>query len=357
MTHTTFRPTSRMTTNQPTPRDYRQEVTDSIIRLLEEGTAPWQKPWDASGSTIMPFNPTTEKPYRGGNAMYLLAVGMKRGYSDPRWMTYKQAAENGWQVKKGEKGTLIEFWDVKPVIGENSPDDRPDETPERREKRLIHKVYTVFNARQIEHIPPLTPKKHTAFEAIQAGENILTHSGAAIHHDQFDKAFYSRSKDSIHLPPREVFTDAPGYYGTALHELAHWTGHPDRLNRSTLTAAYRFGDTNYAREELRAELASMFLAAERGIPHQPERHAAYVASWIKALKDDKNEIFRAAQDAAKITDYILDLERDKPAPETPAPQPQETHAAALPIPSTITHAGRVKKSRELTLEMDFDGPG
>jgi antirestriction protein ArdC len=94
-----------------------------------------------------------------------------------------------------------------------------------------------------------------------------------------------------------LFHDAPGYYATALHELAHWTGHPDRLNRQTLNDAYRFGDQNYAREELRAELASLFLAAERGIPHDPGQHASYVSSWIKALRDDKNEIFRAAYDA------------------------------------------------------------
>ena len=113
------------------------------------------------------------------------------------------------------------------------------------------------------------------------------------------------------MPPKDAFKDAAGYYGTALHELAHWTGHPSRLDRSTLTESYRFGDVNYAKEELRAELASVFLAAQRGIPHDPEQHAAYVNSWIGALKRDKNEIFRAAHDASKATDFILALERDK----------------------------------------------
>ena len=95
---------------KPEKRDFRKEVTDSIIRMLEEGVAPWQKPWESTGMRT-PFNPKSGKPYRGGNALHLLAVGMKNGYSDPRWMTYKQAAENGWQVRKGEKGTQIEFWD------------------------------------------------------------------------------------------------------------------------------------------------------------------------------------------------------------------------------------------------------
>ena len=92
-------------------RDFRQEVTDNIIAMLEKGVAPWQKPWDPSKSSLeLPHNPTTEKSYRGGNAIHLLAMGLKRGYEDPRWMTYKQAQENDWQVRKGEKGTQIEFW-------------------------------------------------------------------------------------------------------------------------------------------------------------------------------------------------------------------------------------------------------
>jgi hypothetical protein len=177
--------------------------------------------------------------------------------------------------------------------------------------QFIHRVYTVFNAQQIDGIPLHTPKQHTTFEAVQAGEQILRNSGANIAHDQADRAFYSRSQDAIHLPPKDAFKEAAGYYGTALHELAHWTGHPSRLDRSTLTESYRFGDVNYAKEELRAELASVFLSAQRGIPHDPEQHAAYVNSWVGALRRDKNEIFRAAHDASKATDFILALERDR----------------------------------------------
>lgn len=301
-------------------RDFRQEVTDQIVGMLERGVAPWQKPWEPSNAPLgVPMNPTTERPYRGGNAIHLMATALQRGYEDPRWMTYNQAQQHGWQVRRGEKGTQIEFWDIQQPAkaepggegksaggtqnaGDKSDSDRP---------RFIHRVYTVFNARQIEGIPPLVPKTHTPFEVAQAGEQILKNSAATIRHDQQDRAFYSRVSDSIHLPPKEAFKDAPGYYGTALHELAHWTGHPNRLNRATLNEAYRFGDANYAKEELRAELASVFLAAERGIPHDPQQHAAYVGHWIKALKEDKNEIFRAAHDASAATDFLLALERDK----------------------------------------------
>jgi antirestriction protein ArdC len=112
-------------------------------------------------------------------------------------------------------------------------------------------------------------------------------------------------------PPKHAFKDAASYYGTALHEAAHSTGHPSRLNRATLTETYRFGDISYAKEELRAELASVFLAAERGIPHDPEQHAAYVGAWIKTLRADKNEIFRAAHDASRAADFLLALERSR----------------------------------------------
>lgn len=290
-------------------RDHRQEVTDSIISLLEQGVAPWQKPWEGIG---IPINPTTEKAYRGGNAVHLMATALQRGYEDPRWMTYKQAWENDWQVKKGEKGTRIEFWEVKSGSDEkNEPTQPPANGQEKQERRFIHKIYTVFNAQQIEGIPPHVPKERTPFDAVEAGERILASSGANIRHDQADRCFYHRGTDSIHLTPKDAFKDAPGYYGTALHELSHWTGHPSRLNRSTLNESYRFGDPTYAREELRAELASVFLAAETGIPHDPSTHAAYVGSWIEALRNDKNEIFRAAHDASTAADFVLSLDRER----------------------------------------------
>ena len=199
-------------------RDYRQEVTDSVIRMLEEGVAPWQKPWEG---LEVPMNPTTDKAYRGGNAVHLMATALRRGFDDPRWMTYKQSAENGWQVKRGEKGTQIEFWEVKDRSDRQKGDPAPDENVDRPERRFIHRIYTVFNAKQVEGIPPYAPKERSAFEAVEAGERILANSGATLRHDQADRCFYNRRADSIHLTPKETFHEAAGYYGTALHELSH----------------------------------------------------------------------------------------------------------------------------------------
>ncbi len=331
---------------KPPLRDFRQEVTDNIVQMLERGVAPWQKPWEPGASALgIPFNPTSDRAYRGGNAIQLMAIGLQHGYEDPRWMTYKQASDNGWQVRRGEKGTQIEYWEAKEASDKtpSSPSDGSGDANAgngnkagAEKSRFVHRVYTVFNAQQIDGIPSHTPKQHTTFEAVQAGEQILNNSGANIAHDQADRAFYSRSQDSIHLPPKDAFKDAAGYYGTALHELAHWTGHPSRLDRSTLTDSYRFGDVNYAKEELRAELASVFLAAQRGIPHNPEQHASYVNSWIGALKRDKNEIFRAAHDASKATDFILALERDKSlGEESLASGPVLTSRASGSSPAAI----------------------
>lgn len=307
-------------TDLPPPRDYRQEVTNDIIRLLEEGTAPWQKPWASGQSGRTPYNPTTNKPYRGGNVLALMISGMRRGYSDPRWMTYKQAADQGWQVHKGEKATRIEFWEA--TAG--SEDEDADE--DGRRPRLIHRVYSVFNAQQIDGIPQLAIEPRTPFEVIEAGEHILTNSGAEIRHGG-DRAFYNRGGDYIQLPHREQFIDAPAYYATGCHELIHWSGHGTRLNRETLTKSRGSGagDEHYAREELIAELGSMMLAAETGLPHDPSQHAAYVASWLEALKKDKNEIFRAASAASKATDFVLNRDR----PLEPAHITGDAHAAQL----------------------------
>jgi antirestriction protein ArdC len=343
---------------EPARRDFRREVTDRIINMLENGVAPWQKPWNpADASLDMPMNPTTGKAYRGGNAIHLMATGLSRGYGDPRWMTYRQAAALAWQVRKGEKGTQIEFWEVKaardtrsePIRAGDGEGHQPaDDHDQDRGNRLIHRVYTVFNAKQIEGIPEWTPKQRTVFEVVEAAEQILKNSGATIRHDQADRAFYHRSSDSIHLPPKQAFHDAAGYYSTALHELAHWTGHPSRLNRATLNETYRFGDISYAKEELRAELASVFLAAERGIPHDPRQHAAYVGSWIQTLKEDKNEIFRAAHDASRAADFLLALERDRSISGEALPGPVLDSAQLAGSPSGVL--GRETKNRELDRE-------
>jgi len=304
--------------NSP-PRDYRAEVTADIIKMLEEGTAPWQKPWEEGELGRTPFNPTTNRPYRGGNVLGLMIAGMRKGYTDPRWCTYKQAMEHGWQVRKGEKATAIEFWE----IGRGDKDDGESDADKPR-SRMIHRVYSVFNAQQIDGMPALELPERKPFEAIDAGEKMLTNSGADIRHGGA-KAFYTPSGDYIQMPPRECFTDEPRYYSTVLHELAHWSGAKHRLNR--LTDNQPFGSPAYAQEEIRADLSSLFLSAELGIPYDPKDQASYIQSWIKVLKNDKNEVFRAAADASKACDYLHSLENGKVKAAEPGPFTEREAAA------------------------------
>src|SRR4051794_34018327 len=214
------------TPDAPQKRDYRQEVTNQIIEMLEKGTAPWQKPWQ-SDARALPFNPTTDHSYRGGNAIHLMATAARQGFSDPRWLTYRQAQANGWQVRQGEKGTQIEYWQFddagrgKPgESGKPNETDRP-EAPDAPLRRPVHRVYTVFNAQQMDGVPPYETRPRQQWEVVQTAETILSNSGAKITHDQHDRAFYSRATDAIHLPDKSAFPGAPQYYGTALHELAH----------------------------------------------------------------------------------------------------------------------------------------
>lgn len=295
--------------------DYAKTVSESIIRQLEEGTAPWLRPWQ-TGERYLPFNPTTGNAYKGINAIWLLSITEARGYGDTRWMTYKQASSLDAQVNKGEKGTMIQFWkwhdeilkrdeEGKPVLDENG-------NPAKVLIRLqCPKVRTaiVFNAQQISGLPAIENKGFlTEWERHMEAEAILKDSQAKIEHVPGNRAFYRPSSDSITLPLREQFPTADNYYATALHELGHWTGHESRLNRDI---KHPFGSEAYAKEELRAEIASLMLGEKLSIGHDPGQHVAYIGSWIKALEEDPREIFRASADAEKITQYLLGREMQK----------------------------------------------
>jgi antirestriction protein ArdC len=237
---------------------------------------------------------------------------MSQERDDQRWMTYKQSNELGGQVRRGEKGTIIQYWKFteehikKDDQGKTVLDDEgnPVKITVKLERPRVFYA-TVFNAEQIDGLPPLQKKEQT-WDAIERAETILSSSGAMINHSAGGRAFYRPTSDSIHLPEKGLFPSADKYYATALHELGHWTGHESRLNRDL---AHPFGSEGYSREELRAEISSMLLGDTLGIGHDPGQHAAYVGSWIKTLRDDPLEIFRAAADAEKVQAYVLGLEQ------------------------------------------------
>lgn len=309
-------------------RDLRQEITDKVVALIEQGAAPWQKPWINDGGFQMPRNGSTGRAYRGGNVLALLIAALDNGYDDPRWYSYKQALNENGQVRHGEHGTQIEFWEIK----NNGEQQAKDGAGEESDRKFIYRVYTVFNAAQVDGIAPLEKPERKPFEVIEAGERILAGADVPIHHDQIVKmrAFYDRVKDEVHLPPADRFSNPEMYYGTALHELGHASGHESRLNRLTLNEAKTHGDVNYAMEELVADLASLYTAIETGIPNNPARNAAYLQTWLAALKNDKNQIFRAASEASKATDLILSYDKTRAVEEA-----QEQAKPALPEPEAV----------------------
>ena len=293
--------------------DYVDQVVTAIIQQLKEGTAPWQKPWEA-GERFMPFNPTTGNEYRGMNAVWLMSQAQIRGFTDARWMTYRQSQEQDAQVRKGEKGTPIQYWkwqglepakdaNGKPVRDQNGEVVRQMVRYER--PRVMGAM--VFNAEQIDGLLPAALRPVLPeWERHERAEKMMANSGVPFCHIGGDRAFYRLAEDLVTMPERSQFATGDRYYATALHELGHATGHPSRLARDL---AYPFGSEGYAREELRAEIGSLMLGEQIGIGHDPSQHVAYVASWIKALEHDPREIFRAAADAEKITKLILSYEQ------------------------------------------------
>ncbi|ELU9701950.1 DUF1738 domain-containing protein [Escherichia coli] len=305
---------------------YHERVAEEVIKALQEGTAPWIKPWEPGQQPDRPTNALTGKPYRGWNSVYL---SMLKQSEDNRWCTYKQARELGAQVRKGEKGSVVQYWQFrekkllkddqgKPILDEKG--EKQYRNVELERPKVFYSV--VFHASQIDGMPPLPPRKERPeWERHADAEKLLESSGASIHHDQNDRAFYRPSTDQIHLPERGQFPTPDNYYATALHELGHWTGHPSRLDRDL---AHPFGSEGYAKEELRAELASYMLGTELGIGHDPGQHTAYIGSWIKALKEEPQELFRASRDAQQIMDYVQGLVQEQEQEQEKVQTQQQT---------------------------------
>ena len=281
--------------------DIYQAITDQIIAALEAGTPPWVCPWTGGDADMAPANLSTSRRYRGINVLLLNMQLMVRGYGSNRWLTYQQARGLGAQVRKGESGTPIVFFKMH-ELGAAAGVVQPEPDATRRVVPLL-RTFTVFNAAQIEGLPPALvalDEPCAAWDAGGTAYSILMESGANICHGGA-RAFYMPSEDRIQLPPHTAFANATDYYATALHELTHWTGHADRCNR---VLGKRQGIDAYAFEELIAEMGAAFLTNHCRLPGQLQ-HASYIASWLQALRGDKRLIFAAASQAQRAADFLL----------------------------------------------------
>ncbi|WP_081367995.1 ArdC family protein [Janthinobacterium lividum] len=339
--------------------DVKSEIALTLIEAMKNGNTPWQRPWAAQA--LRPVNLATNNGYRGINRL-LLALGScldAEGRSDPRWATYQQAQANGWQVRRGEKGTSI----VKLVeVGKSASPDahqsssagnrqpagsvrsnananagsgsgsgsgsggggggaggglsgaRNAQAGETERKAFALRRYVVFNAQQMDGVPSLEAPSEKLFDPVARAEAVIQalkeKTGLLVVHGGTD-ACYVPALDEIRLPAKKSFHSVYDYYATALHEGAHSTLHKKRLDRQEAIAK-RWGDEAYAVEELRAEICSAILAAETGVPMSQshiDNHAAYLQHWIKATSSDPMAIFSAAKDAELMAEYMLGLEK------------------------------------------------
>jgi len=288
-------------------RDVYSRVTNRIIADLEQGVRPWMKPWNAEHAAGRITRPLRHNgiPYKGINVVMLWSASVTKGYACPLWLTFKQAIELGGHVKKGESGELVVYANT---ITRTERDDKGEET--EREIPFM-KGYTVFNAEQCEDLPAqytakADPPALSSVQRIERADRFFAATGADIRHGG-TRAYYAEGPDYVQMPPFETFRDAESYAATLAHELTHFTKHEKRLARDM--GRVKWGDEGYAREELVAELGAAFLCADLEItPELREDHAAYIATWLKALRDDKRLIFTAAAHAQRAADYLHSLQ-------------------------------------------------
>ena len=279
--------------------NYARTFADRIIEALKAGTAPWQKPWKP-GECTGPVNFTTQRKYRGNNWILLMVTAATRGYADNRWAGFGQIRATGGMVRKGEKGTPILVWRNRAATT-TQPD--PD-TDEETRPSFYATVHNVFNVEQadglaLDKLKPDAP----AVEPHTAVRQVADDAHVRIVHIPGDRACYSPSGDVITMPEAAQFMEQGSYEHTLLHELAHATSHPSRLDRPACKITHH-GGAKYALEELRAEIAAMMLGEQLQVGHEPQHGHAYVAGWIKALDSDPNAVRKAASDSQRIADWL-----------------------------------------------------
>ena len=307
------------------PEKIQQQRNEMVKQIVEDIKAGKPFFWDSGHFGKYPRNllkalQGKDQFYNGINNLKLTFTANRFGFKDSRWATFKQAQEAGDKIKKGAKGVHIEFWQyAKPIMEVNPKTGKKEQVyviDEETGKKVpayaelehpIVKSYVVFNAEQMEGIEPEKIIKLSHEKTNEAMENMIKNSEAPVIFDQISTNYYEPSSDTIHVIPKEHFKSVDAFYATVSHEIAHSTGSEKRLNRVTLTTPSSFGSEIYAKEELRAELTSMFLAQKYSINFDKshyENHTAYLQSWAKVLENNPNEIFKAASEAEKAMRYI-----------------------------------------------------
>jgi len=293
-------------TTYKTNQDVYQQITNRIIAAIEAGAPKFEMPWHKGANQSRPINVLTKKPYQGINTLALWIAQTANDYTTGTWGTYRQWQTCGAQVKKGEHASIIVFFkDLAKSV------EKPDETESNSRRSFIATSSSVFNADQVEGYSDLDSLEIDKTQILEQVEAFIRATEAKLI-ESGTIACYNPINDTIFMPNRAFFKDSStssateGYYSTLLHELTHWTGHKNRLNRDLLN---RFGNVAYAMEELVAELGAAFLCSDLGISLKPRpNHAAYLGSWLEVMKSDKRAIFTAASKATQATNYLFGLQ-------------------------------------------------
>ncbi len=292
----------------------REELAKRFQEALSQGKLPWESCW----SQDRPQNAVTNTRYRGVNAIWLSYVAQVKGYADPRWCTFKQAENKGWHIQKGQKATYVEYWayfdrEKKKLLSWKDANEILRTDPQYAEKNLIltSKVFAVFNGEQLDGIPRYEKSHQTDIGELRAQRDTLIANMGIGYREEGQRAYYSPSSDCVTLPPEATFDSTYGYMATFLHECGHATGHSSRMDRPL--DGYYGNPESYAKEELRAEIASAFTVQELGLhltleqtKYETERHIAYVQSWAAEIKKAPEALFQAIKDAEKISDYLIE---------------------------------------------------
>ena len=285
-----------------------EQISDRMVNLLKDQRSIFTKPMKEDGTSqfVMPINAKTKQAYKGATALVLLMQNRR----DPRWLSYDQASFNKTPVKKGAYGTLIEF-NSNNELRQKTENGQPAVTkngkPKMERVKLDEPVPVkawLFNGKDLSGLKPMDVKENPLSPSERA-QAILDNSQVNILKDGGWEPRYSPATDFIYTREAHEFEKPELYYASALHELAHATQHESRLNRPQTGLSE---SDQLAREELRANIASILISAQLNLPYELGHHEKYLKDWAALLKAEPQELFNAADDAQKMADYVLGLE-------------------------------------------------
>lgn len=289
-------------------KELRDNLTRKIIESIEAGAPAWRKPWNLGPNAGAPCSGRTGARYRGGNALILGFVAREMGYSSKYWNTFKNWKLAGASVRPGQHGTTCQYINTSRKEVENEDGERT------LKNMFIWRCFWLFNAEQVRFDDAADGAKFLVPENTFEHDNTIDYScfdrmvkskGIKLRHGG-DSAFFHPHANYINMPKKGHFKTLADYYATLAHECIHWQ--QSKLNGGTEGPPQAWGDDQYAKNELEAELGSMFLLQSLGLPHgtpeQEANHAGYLKSWLKKFKDDNSYIFAAATAASKWVDRL-----------------------------------------------------